>query len=321
MSPEPAAASVSKRTRHGAALAPAPIYDQYDFADHYQEVDGHRMHYVDEGKGETILMLHGNPTWSYLYRHIIHGLRDDYRCVAPDHIGFGMSDKPPGVDLSMRAHAARIDKFVTALDLRDVTLMVQDWGGIIGLAWAVAHKDRIRRLVIMNTTGFVPDPMQVGRMRPPPWGLALLWALKIPGLGEVFVQGMNGFARYLIPFANHDTSRLSPEVMRGYLDVYPDWASRRAHLASVRQVPMTPLSPTWGLLQEIDRGLTGWEVPTQLIWGMRDPVFVPWFLEGFERRLPNHAPSLRLPDAGHFLQDDTPEPIVACTRAFLKKAA
>lgn len=295
------------------------MYDNYDFESHYQDVEGQRMHYVDVGRGETILMLHGNPTWSYLYRHIIHGLSDDYRCVAPDHLGFGLSDKPAGLDLSMRAHIRRLDAFVSALDLRDITVMVQDWGGIIGLGWAARHKDRIKRLVIMNTTGFVPEPRQVGRMRPLPWGLGLLWLFKLPVLGELFVQGMNGFARYLIPFANHDTGRLSPEVMRGYLEVYPTWASRRAHLQSVRQVPMTPLSPTWSLLQETDALLSGWDVRTQLIWGMRDPVFVPWFLHGFERRLPNHAPSLTLPDAGHFLQDDTPGPIIERTRAFMRE--
>lgn len=293
------------------------MYDHYEFESHYQMVAGHRMHYVDEGQGPTVLMLHGNPTWSYLYRHIILGLMDSYRCVAPDHLGFGLSDKPKGIDLSMRSHIARLDEFVTALDLRDITLMVQDWGGIIGLGWAVKHKDRVRRLVIMNTTGFVPDPKKVRAMRPAPWGLALLWMFKIPGLGELFVQGINGFARYLIPFANHQTSRLTTDVMAGYLDVYPTWSSRRAHLASVRQVPMTSRSPTWKLLQEIDRELTGWLVPTQLIWGMRDPVFVPWFLREFERRLPNHAPSLQIPNAGHFLQDDAPEPIIERTREFL----
>jgi len=296
------------------------MHDGYDFAPHTQAVAGHSMHYIDEGEGETLLMLHGNPTWSYLYRHFIHDLRRDYRCVAPDHLGFGLSDKPDGLDLSMRAHINRLEEFVERMDLRDITVVVQDWGGIIGLGWAVRNKHRIKRMVIMNTTGFVPDPSQIRNMRPPPWGLALLWILKLPGVGELFVQGMNGFVRVLIPFATHHKERLTPEVMAGYLAPYPTWSSRRAHLESVRQVPMTPRSPTWKLLQEIDAELTGWEVPTQLIWGMRDPVFVPWFLKQFEARLPNHAPSVHIHDASHFLQDDTPEPIIAAIRRFVQPA-
>ena len=295
------------------------MYDAYDFTSHIAIVDGHRMHYVDEGKGETLLFLHGNPTWSYLYRHQIRGLRDSYRCLAPDHLGFGFSDKPRHADLTMRAHIMRLDLFVTKLGLKEITLVVQDWGGIIGLGWAVRHKELIKRLVILNTTGFLPaNPKEQGSVRSLPWGMFLLWGLKIPVLGELFVQGMNGFARVLLPLATHHKERLNAKVMAGYLEPYPNWRSRRAHLASVRQIPTLPSHPTWRLLRETGKELTGWQVPTQLIWGMKDPVFVPWFLEEFERRLPNHAPSLRIPDASHFLQDDTPDVITDKIREFLQ---
>jgi len=296
------------------------MYDAYDFTSHIAMVDGHRMHYVDEGQGETVLLLHGNPTWSYLYRHQIQGLRDKYRCVAPDHLGFGFSEKPRHADLSMRAHIMRLDLFVSKLGLKDITLVVQDWGGIIGLSWAARHKELIKRLVILNTTGFLPDSAReiLKNARPLPWGMALLWPLKIPVLGEVFVQGLNGFAGFLLPFATHHKERLNKERMAGYLEPYPTWHSRRAHLASVRQIPAFPSHPTWQLLRETGEELTGWTVPTQLIWGMKDPVFVPWFLEEFERRLPNHAPSLRIPDASHFLQDDTPDVITDKIREFLQ---
>jgi haloalkane dehalogenase len=296
-----------------------PVYDAYDFESRTIQVDGHRLHYLDEGRGETVLLLHGNPTWSYLYRHQIRGLRNEYRCLAPDHLGFGFSDKPRKADYSTRAHIMRLDLFVSKLGLKEITLVVQDWGGIIGLGWAARHKHLIRRLVILNTTGFMPDaPRELLRARPLPWGLLMLWPLKIPVAGELFVQGLNGFARYLVPLAIHHKERMSPEVMHGYLDPYPTWGSRRAHLKSVRQIPMRPTHPTWQLLRETGEELTGWEVPTQLIWGMKDPVFVPWFLQEFERRLPNHAPSLRIEDASHFLQDDTPRVITDRIREFLK---
>jgi cis-3-alkyl-4-acyloxetan-2-one decarboxylase len=290
----------------------------YPFASRFLMVDGQRMHYVDEGAGQPLLFLHGNPTWSYLYRHQIAALRDEHRCLAPDHLGFGFSDKPRRGDYGMRAHIMRLQRFVDALDLRDVTLVVQDWGGVIGLGWAVRNRSRVARLVVMNTTGFLPpDRRTLLRMRPLPWGLAMLWALKVPGLGELFVQGLNGFARALVPLGIHHRERLTREDMAGYLDPYPSWRSRRAHLESARQIPLGRAHPTRRLLQEIGHELTGWEVPTQLIWGMRDPVFVSWFLEEFERRLPNHAPSVRIEDASHFLQDDVPEMVSQTIRRFV----
>jgi cis-3-alkyl-4-acyloxetan-2-one decarboxylase len=287
----------------------------FDFASQYTEVAGHRMHYLDEGQGETLLLLHGNPTWSYLYRHIIGALRSEFRCVAPDHLGFGYSDKPADADYSMRAHVMRLESFVQTMGLKDITLVVQDWGGVIGLSWAVRHKALVKRLVVLNTAGFVPEsPRQLARLKPVPWGFPLLWSLRLPLFGELFVQGLNGFVKYLLPVGTHHKERLSPEVMRGYLDPYPTWSSRRAHLASVRQVPMRPKDPAWQLLRETGAELEGWTVPTQIVWGMRDPVFVPWFLEEFERRLPNHLPSVRIDDASHFLQDDRPAPIVDAIR-------
>lgn len=293
---------------------------EYPFDSHFATIDGQRLHYLDEGSGEPILFLHGNPTWSYLYRHIVRELRTDYRCIAPDHLGFGFSDKPRLGDYSMRAHIMRLESLVKKLDLRDLTVVVQDWGGVIGLGWAVRNKDRVKRLVIMNTTGFTPkDSRALWKVRPLPLGLLMLWPLKIPVLGEVFVQGLNGFVNRMIPAGIVHKQRLTPQTMAGYRDPYPTWASRRAHLASVRQIPITRRHPTWRLLSEIGAELDGWRVPTQIVWGMKDPVFTPWFSEEFERRLPNHAPTVRIEDASHFLQDDTPQPIVAAIRAHMER--
>jgi len=294
-------------------------YPDYGFKSNFVTVDGYRMHYVDEGKGETILMLHGNPAWSYLYRHFINNLKDSYRCVVPDHIGFGYSEKPPYADLSMRAQAMRLGAFVDKLGLENITIVVQDWGGIIGLSWAARNKSRIKRLVIMNTAAFMPDtPGDLLKMRPFPWGLFLLYPLKVPVLGEIFVQGLNGFAKYLIPLGISHKERLTEDVMRGYTDPYPTWNSRRAHLESCRQIPMFTGDPVWKLLVETGAELADWYIPTQIIWGMDDPVFVPWFLEEFERRLMNRAPTLKIPGCSHFLQDDTPDVIVRRIRQFME---
>lgn len=300
----------------------ATSHPDFPFRSRFLPVDGQRLHYVDEGSGEPILMLHGNPTWSYLYRHLIADLRSSYRCVALDHLGFGFSDKPRRGDYSMRAHTQRLGNFVSKLGLTGVTLVVQDWGGIIGLGWAVRNKPLVKRLVIMNTTGFPPAGRgELLKMKPAPWGFLMLYPLKLPVVGELFVQGANGFVKRLLPAGIHHRERLDRNTMSGYLDPYPTWGSRRAHLASVRQIPLSPRHPTWRLLQEIDAELDGWQVPTQLVWGMRDPVFVPWFLEQFEKKLPNHAPTVRIEDASHFLQDDTPAPIITTIREFMQSGA
>lgn len=295
-----------------------PQLPDYPFQSRFRDVCGHRLHYIDQGRGEPVLFLHGNPTWSYLYRHVIAALSPHVRCIAPDHLGFGFSDKPADADYSMRAHVMRLEAFVQALNLSGITLVVQDWGGVIGLSWAVRHKSLVKRLVVLNTAGFVPrSPRLLAAQRPVPWGFPLLWSLRLPVFGELFVQGLAGFVRALLPLGIHHRERLTPAVRRAYLAPYPTWQSRRAHLASVRQVPMRRRDPAWQLLRETGAELDGWTVPTQLIWGMRDPVFVPWFLEEFERRLPNRAPTVRIEDASHFLQDDRPDVIVAAMRDFL----
>lgn len=265
------------------------------------------MHFVESGHGEPVVMIHGNPTWSRLYAGLIERLAPNCHCVAPDHLGFGLSDKPPNADYSMRAHIRRLGLFMNQLALDGITLVVQDWGGLIGLGWASAHQQRIRRLVILNTAAFsVERRSDLWRIRPFPWALLALWPLKIPGLGELFVQGLNGFVRVFLPLAMK-SRRLGAQEMTDFQRPYPDWDSRHAILASVRQIPLRWNHPTRTLAREVGERLDGWDVPTQIIWGMRDHVFVPWFMEEFERRLPNHQPTLRLERAGHFVPLEQPD--------------
>ncbi|MBW1990306.1 MAG: alpha/beta fold hydrolase, partial [Deltaproteobacteria bacterium] len=151
------------------------------------------MNYVDEGQGPLLLMLHGNPTWSYLYRHMIAQLSDDFRCVAPDLIGYGLSDKPADADYSMEAHARRLGLFIDKLDLSDITLVCQDWGGVIGLAHASANKERFSGLVPMNTAGFVPMlPAGLLALKGA-WAFPYLWMYKTPILGKRMAMDWNLF--------------------------------------------------------------------------------------------------------------------------------
>jgi haloalkane dehalogenase len=286
------------------------------------EIEGHRINFVDEGSGQTILMLHGNPTWSYLYRHIIADLKTDFRCVAPDLLGYGLSDKPPDADYSMEAHVRRLDEFVRKLDLKDITLVCQDWGGIIGLTWASRNKERVARLVPMNTAGFLPSSLGDLKSVLGAWAFPYLWSFKVPFLGKKMAMDWNIFLQAGMRLGTYNTSKMMhKKAMKGYLYPFQRVGDRTAILKSVRQVPMGPLDKVWWMLRGTEKALEGWPVRTRVIWGMKDPVFVPWFIERFEELLPNHAPSLKIPTAGHFLQDDEPQPIIKGIREFMAESS
>lgn len=302
------------------SLFPIRLRDIDDFPVQFRtiEIEGDRLNYVDEGSGEVLLMLHGNPTWSFLYRHLIRGLKDRYRCVAMDLLGYGPSDKPSDGDYTMHAHIRRLAAFVEQLDLKGITLLCQDWGGIIGLSYAARNKQRFRRLVPMNTAAFLPRTLREYREALQSWGFFYLWTYKVPVLGRRMAIEWNLFLKAALRFGFHNRARQIHDRARlGYL--YPfQWPGHRtAILKSVRQVPLLPLGPLRDLLRDTERRLRGWPIRTQIIWGMRDPIFGPWFIEKFEALLPNHAPTLRIPTAGHFLQDDEPAILLERLEAFL----
>ncbi|MFP4476791.1 MAG: alpha/beta fold hydrolase [Desulfatibacillaceae bacterium] len=299
---------------------PIKLKDIDDFPVEFKtmEIEGHRINYVDEGEGETLLMLHGNPTWSYLYRHLIADLKKDYRCVAIDHLGYGLSDKPADADYSMEAHVRRLGEFVEQLDLNNVTLICQDWGGIIGLTYASRNKERFSRLIPMNTTGFLPRSVAEFRQCLKAWAFPYLWSFKTPVLGKKMAMDWNIFLQAGMRLGTHNTGKMmTKKAMLGYEYPFQRVRDRRAIMHSVRQVPMGPIDKAWWMLRDTEKALEGWGVRTRVIWGMKDPVFVPWFIDRFEELLPNHAPTLRIPTAGHFLQDDEPEIIIKGIREFL----
>ena len=181
----------------------------YPFESRFLEVDGGRLHYVDEGEGHPILMVHGQPTWSYLYRHLIRGLSPRFRCIAVDHIGFGLSDKPRDWSYTPAAHAANLARLVDHLDLAPLTLVVHDWGGPIGLGAALADTGRYRRFALLNTAAF--------RSRHMPWRIRLC---RLPLLGRLAVQGFNGFARAALRMAVCHRERMTNAVRAGILAPY-----------------------------------------------------------------------------------------------------
>lgn len=284
---------------------PGSLKKLYPFDSHFLEIDGRRMHYVDEGQGPPVVLLHGNPTWSFYYRELIRGLRDHHRVIALDHMGCGLSDKPWDYPYTLSSHIANLERLIDALDLRDVTLGVHDWGGAIGMGWAVRHVERLRRLVIFNTAAFLGGRMPF-RIRVCRW----------PILGEVGVLGMNAFARAATRMAC-TRRRLTPEVKRGYLLPYDSYAHRVAVLRFVRDIPTDLRVPSFRVLQEIEQRLPQLaHLPTMIFWGMKDFCFTPRYLDQWRRRFPK-AIVHSFNDAGHYVVEDAADRILPLLSTFL----
>jgi cis-3-alkyl-4-acyloxetan-2-one decarboxylase len=280
--------------------------DEYPFESREFRIDALRYHYVDEGSGPTLLFVHGNPTWSFAFRNLIKALARNYRVLAVDHIGCGFSDKPQDYSYRLAQHIANLERFVTALDLRDITLFAHDWGGAIGMGVATRLPERFARFVLFNTAAF--------RSRRIPLRIAVC---RIPGFGALSVRGLNLFSRAALRMAVAHPERLSAAVRRGYLAPYGNWHDRIAVLRFVQDIPLSPEHPSDATLGSIEESLSGLkDRPMLLVWGLRDWCFTTEFLDEFQRRFPR-AQTLRLPDAGHYLFEDAPDAIIARVKEFL----
>ncbi len=279
----------------------------WPFAPRFFEYDGVRLHYVDEGSGEPIVLLHGNPTWGYLYRKFIPPLAQTNRCVVPDYMGFGKSGKPLDKPYTLARHIENVTALLLHLELRNITLVVQDWGGPVGLGFAVDHPDRIKRLVILNTWAFrIPAGTQLA---------PLLELFRQPHVGEAMVQGLNLFVEGFLPAGIHHKERLN-EIMPAYRTPFPDWNSRIGTLCFPRDIPVGddhPSTPTMGHIQD---NLGKLSVPTIIIWGMQDPAIPPPLIAAWQTIYP-HAEAHQIESASHFLQEDEPKQIVSLIQQFL----
>ncbi|HEY8430489.1 MAG TPA: alpha/beta fold hydrolase [Sandaracinaceae bacterium] len=282
----------------------------YPFRGRYFDVGGARMHYLDEGTGEPVVMLHGNPTWSFYYRELVRALSPRYRCIVPDHVGMGPSDKP-GDDRYEYTLERRVDDLGALLEHlgveRDVTLVLHDWGGMIGMAWAARRPERVARLVILNTAAFpLPDD------KPFPWPL---WLTRTP-VGALLVRRFNAFsaiaARVCVTRAP-----LPREVRRAYTAPYDSYANRIATLRFVQDIPLRPGDRAWPILEATAARLHLFShLPALICWGDRDFVFDHAFLREWRRHLPG-ARVVRFPDAGHYVLEDAADEIVPLVERFL----
>jgi pimeloyl-ACP methyl ester carboxylesterase len=268
---------------------------------------GARMSYVDEGAGdEAVLMLHGNPTWSFYYRDLIQAVAPGMRCVVPDHIGMGLSEKPAAYPYTLATRIDDIAALVGTLGLRKVHLVVHDWGGAIGFGFAARHPELIGRLVILNTGAFPSKRI--------PARIALC---KLRGLGTALVRGLNGFA-WPATWMSMARRRLSPLEQRGFLLPYRSWSDRVAVDAFVKDIPMSVAHPTWPVLGATAAGLAHFtRNPALIVWGGQDFCFNDAFYDEWRRRLPQ-AQTLYLKDAGHYVLNDADAEVVPVIVGFLK---
>lgn len=270
----------------------------YPFTSHWHDLGEVRQHYVDEGRGKPLVMVHGNPTWSFYYRHVIQAFRGSHRTIAPDHVGCGLSDKPQYYSYTLRQHTDNLVRLLEKLDLQQITLLVHDWGGAIGLGAALAVPERFERLVLFNTGAFPPPFV--------PWRIA---ACRTPLLGPLAVRGLNLFARAAIRMAVERP--LERDVVDGLLAPYNSWAHRIAIMRFVQDIPFSPRHPTWEVLQQLESNLPKLShLPTTMIWGMRDWCFRQECLERLLKSFPA-AQVHRLADAGHYVIEDARDQILA----------
>jgi pimeloyl-ACP methyl ester carboxylesterase len=268
-----------------------------------------RLHYVDEGPPDAppLLFVHGNPTWSYLWRRPIAELSArGRRCVAFDHMGFGRSDKPPQLSAySLECHIENAIALIDALDLSDVTLVGHDWGGPIGLGALLERRDRLRAVALMNTWAW-----ELPSFLPP-----FLREFRTEGLGEILALGGNLFVES-IPGGMRRRDA-DPLMMEAYRAPFPDYWSRAGTLAFQREIPLTERDRSAPLMASIHERLPDLSLPVLLVWGMRDPVFQPVFLDQWRELFPE-AETVELDDASHFLVEDSPDAVTDAIEGFLR---
>jgi haloalkane dehalogenase len=284
---------------------PAWVPDElYPFESRYADLGGSRIHYLDEGAGPPLLLLHGNPTWSFLYRDVITGLRDRYRCIAVDYPGFGLSRAAPGYGFTPAEHADVVERLILQLDLTGVTMMVQDWGGPIGFFVATRHPERFAAFVIGNTWAWPKtDP-----------GTQLFSRLLGGPVGRRLIVHRNLFVERLLP-GGVRRRKLADAVMNAYRGPFPTPASRRPTAVLPREILASR-----PFLEDVERRLPALsDRPALIVWPTRDAAFRDRERRRWEQLFPDHT-TVSLEGAGHYIQEDAADEIVAAIRAWRPRA-
>lgn len=277
---------------------------EYPFTSNYFEINGQKLHYIDEGKGETILFVHGTPSWSFDFRNCIKALRNQHRCVAIDHIGFGLSDKPEVYDYSTKNHSDTLEKFILQKNLENITLVVHDFGGPIGLNFAMQYPDKIKNIVILNSWLWSAkndsDFIKLSKI------------LKSPLLPFLY-RYLNFSPKFILPksFGDHKITR---HLLKQYTNPFENKTQRNGALAFAKSLlnDQDWFEELWNKIKVIS------SKPTLLIWGMKDPVIKPHYLEKFESGFTN-SKTIKLETCGHFPQEEQSEKVTNALLDFLNE--
>ena len=286
--------------------------DLYPFLGSHLDLDGLALHYLDEGQGEPVLMLHGNPTWSFFYRNLLLGLRGTHRTIVPDHIGCGLSDKPDDkrYEFTLERRVRDLEALIAHLKLdQKLTLVLHDWGGMIGMAYAARYPERIGRLVVLNTAAF---HLPKAKRLPPS-----LWVCRNTRLSDFLIRRSGLFCRLVTRWG---AVQPLPEIVRdGYLLPHANGDRRLAHLRFVEDIPLQPGDRSYALVSEVAERLPSFrQTPTLILWGEKDFVFDHHFLAVWEKTLPE-AEVHRFPNAGHLVLEDASEQILPLVKNFLQR--
>lgn len=287
-------------------------YPDFPFKNKHINRDGLKYSYVDEGQGDPVVMVHGNPSWSFYYRNLITALKNDYRCIAPDHIGCGLSDKPDD-DQYEYTLERRVDDLEALLDhlglTENITLVLHDWGGMIGMAWATRHPERVKQLVILNTSAFhLPDTKRL------PLGL---WICRNTWLGTLLVRGCNAFARGAAT-VGCKRNPMPKELRDAYCAPYDSWENRIATLRFVQDIPLRGEDKAYPIVTEVELKAKQFrDRPMLICWGMKDFVFDKHFLKRWTSEFPQ-AEVHRFPDCGHYILEDASDEVIGHIIDFLR---
>jgi haloalkane dehalogenase len=286
---------------------------EYPFAGHFLDRDGVRQHYLDEGEGDPVVMLHGNPTWSFFYRNLVKELRDRFRVIVPDHVGCGLSDKPDEsqYEYTLKQRVDDVESLLENLGITEnITLVLHDWGGMIGMGFAGRRPERIKRIVLLNTGAFhLPKEKEL----PLP-----IWLVRDTPIGALLVRGLNAFSLGAVKWCA-TREPLSADVREGYLAPYGNWADRIGVLRFVQDIPLEPGDPSYDTVSEAETKLSTFaDLPILILWGERDFVFDRHFLKEWREIWPK-AELHSFPEAGHYLIEDERKTVLKLVGEFLDR--
>jgi len=283
----------------------------FPFKRNYLDRNGQQYHYLNEGSGEPVVMVHGNPSWSFYYRNLVRALSKNYQCIVPDHIGCGLSDKPDDKDYeyTLKNRIDDLEALLASLQITEnITLVVHDWGGMIGMGYAARYPERIKRLVILNTGAF---HLPQGK----PFPLAL-WICRNTLLGTLLVRGFNAFSS-IASYIGVKRKAMAKDIRAAYVMPFNSWKNRISTLRFVQDIPLLAKDKNYQLVSDIDNSLAHFQkVPTIICWGLKDFIFDHHFLDLWQEKMP-HARVNAFADCGHYILEDASDEVILLIETFI----